>query len=50
MQRARRDHLAEQLARAEQMLLADHLVEAARAHPVRQRLRRRCPGREEPWL
>ena len=40
-QRARRDHLAEHLAGAEQMLLADDLVEAPRAHPVRQRLRRR---------
>ena len=40
----------EHLVGAEQMLLADHLVEAPRAHPVRQRLRRRRPGREEPWL
>ena len=42
--------IAERLARPQQMLLADHLLKAPRAHPVRQRLRRRRPSREEPWL
>jgi hypothetical protein len=49
-QRARREHPAEHLVGAKQMLLADDLVEAPRAHPVRQRLGGWRPGGEETWL
>ena len=44
IQSARRDHLAEQLAGAEQMLLADDLVERTRTHPIGERL-----GQRPPW-
>ena len=47
MERAGRDHLAEQLAWAEQMFLADDFVERARTHPIGQRLRHRMPRPEE---
>ncbi len=41
MQHVRRDHLAEELSRTQQMLLADNFVERARPHPIRQRLAER---------
>ena len=47
MESAGRDHLAEQLARAEQMLLADDLVERARTHPIGERLCHRLPRAKE---
>ena len=47
MERAGRDHLAEQLAWTEQMFLADDFVERARTHPIGQRLRHRMPRPEE---
>src|ERR1700731_258669 len=50
MQRARRDDLAEQLAGAEQMLLADDLVERARTHPIGERLGHQLPRAKESLI
>jgi hypothetical protein len=47
MQSAGRDHLAEQLARAEQMFLADDLIERTRTHPIGKRLSHRVPRAKE---
>jgi hypothetical protein len=47
MKRSGGDHLAEQLAGAEQMFLADDFVERARTHPIGQRLRHRVSRPEE---
>ena len=47
MERAGRDHLAQQLAAAEQMFLAYYLIERARPHPIGKRLRHGMPRAEE---
>jgi uncharacterized DUF497 family protein len=47
MKPARRDHLGEQLAGAEQMLLTDHLLEAGGPDAIGKRLRGRLLLREE---
>ncbi len=41
MKHLRRHHLAQELSRTQQMLLADNFVERARTHPIRQRLAER---------
>src|SRR5258708_1476861 len=50
MQSASRNHLAEQLAGAEQMLLADDLVERTWTHPISERLSHRLPRAKESLI
>ena len=45
-----RRHLGQQLAGAEQMLLANQLIKGARAHPLRQRLAARRLGGKQAGL